>query len=491
MTAAQRMGTWGRENVGTCERTHGPQLPTAPGPHLPAPPRSVFAALADEVGALISERIQGRVCAVRGLTASVAGLPVPIGARCVIHTRRGAPVEAEAVALRDGQTLLSVFGEATGIAPDDEVVCRSGPPRVPVGFDLLGRIIDAQGRPLDGRPAPRLNVRYPLYSGAPPALARRAIDLPLGLGIRALDGLLTAGRGQRLGIFAGTGVGKSILMGMICRNTQADVNVITLVGERGREVGDFLTRHLGPQGLARSTVVVCTSDEAAALRVRSCLHATAIAEYFRDQGLDVLLMMDSITRMAMAQRQIGLAAGEPPTAKGYPPSVYALLPRLLERAGRTQMGSITGVYTVLVEGDDIDEPLADAVRGILDGHIWLSRALANRGHYPAVDVLNSISRVAPDVTSLEQRQAVQAVRRVLATWSDIEDLVSIGAYVPGANVDYDVAVQTREAINAFLIQSQDVKCPWEETVGALAQLGELIDKTRQTVASRKPAGKTA
>lgn len=445
--------------------------------------RSVFDAVAAEVDTLLSEGVTGRVCAVRGLTIQAAGMPVPIGARCIVQTRRSGLVEAEVVGLREGQAVLSVFGEATGIAPDDEVRCVSGPPRVPVGFDLLGRVIDAQGRPLDGRPPPLLNVRYPLYAGAPPALERREINEPLGLGVRALDGLLTAGRGQRLGIFAGTGVGKSVLMGMLCRHTQADVNVVVLVGERGREVGDFIRRQLGTEGLARSVVVVCTSDEAPALRVRVCMHATAIAEYFRDEGLDVLLMMDSLTRMAMAQRQIGLAAGEPPTAKGYPPSVYALLPRLLERAGRTARGSITGVYTVLVEGDDIDEPLADAVRGILDGHIWLARGLANRGHYPAIDVLNSISRVAPDVTSREQRDAATAVRRVLATWKDIEDLVSIGAYVPGTNADYDVAVQTRALINAYLTQPQEVGVSFAEAADGLCQLGAVIEKTYQAVAS--------
>ncbi|MBK9120303.1 MAG: FliI/YscN family ATPase [Phycisphaerales bacterium] len=445
----------------------------------PAPRANVFAAATEEVATLLTERLEGRVRAVNGLLIHATGLPVPVGARCRVHTRRHGPVEAEVVGLRDGLALLSVFGEATGIAPDDRVECTSGPPRVPVGYDLLGRVIDAYGRPLDGGPPPRLNVRYPLYAPAPPALERRPVDAPLGLGIRAIDGLLTAGRGQRLGIFAGTGVGKSVLMGMICRRTQADVNVVVLVGERGREVGDFLDRHLGVEGRARSVVVVCTSDEAAALRVRVCLHATAIAEYFRDQGLDVLLMMDSLTRMAMAQRQIGLAAGEPPTAKGYPPSVYALLPRLLERAGRTAYGSITGIYTVLVEGSDIDEPLADAVRGILDGHVWLSRDLANRGHFPAVDVLNSISRVAPDVTAPEQQQASRAVRRTLATWRDIEDLVSIGAYVPGANVDYDIAVQTREVLTGFLTQTLQDDTPYEQNIAALCQVGELLEQTRQ------------
>jgi flagellum-specific ATP synthase len=436
----------------------------------------VFAHVAGEVAGVLSEQAVGRVRAVRGLTVSAVGLPAPVGARCAIRTRRFGRILSEVVGVAGGETLLSVFGEATGIAPDDTVECVSGPPRVPVGFDLTGRVIDGQGRPLDGRPAPWLNVRYPLYADPPPAMQRRVINEPLGLGIRSLDGLLTAGRGQRLGIFAGTGVGKSVLMGMICRHTQADVNVIALVGERGREVREFVERQLGPEGLARSVVVVCTSDEAPALRVRACFHATAVAEFFRDQGLDVLFMMDSLTRVAMAQRQIGLAAGEPPTAKGYPPSVYALLPRLLERAGRTQRGSITGIYTVLVEGDDLDEPLADAVRGILDGHIWLSRPLANRGHYPAVDVLNSISRVAEDVTDAAHHRAAVAVRRVLATWNDIEDLVSIGAYVPGANRDYDVAVQTREAIGQFLRQDRQSRSTFAESSAALQQLGQLIEQ---------------
>jgi flagellum-specific ATP synthase len=264
------------------------------------------------------------------------------------------------------------------------------------------------------------------------------------------------------------------------------VNVVVLVGERGREVGDFINQHLGPEGLARTVVLVCTSDEAPALRVRSCLHATAIAEYFRDQGHDVLLMVDSITRMAMAQRQIGLAAGEPPTAKGYPPSAFALLPRLLERAGRTQQGSITGIYTVLVEGDDIDEPLADAVRGTLDGHVWLSRTLANRGHYPAIDVLNSISRVAPDVTDKAQQQAVTKVRRVLATWNDIADLVSIGAYVPGTNPEYDLTMQTRDAVNEYLTQDRDTGGTYEGARDLLGQVAQLIDKTKAALSARRP-----
>lgn len=438
------------------------------------PPHDFFVGTTAEIGGLLSEQLEGRVAAVRGTALGVTGFPAPIGARCAIHTRHGGQVAGEVIGLRAGETLVSLFGETSGIAPDDRVICVSGAPRVPVGFDLLGRVVDGAGAARDGRPAPILNRRYPLHQEAPAPLQRRLIDAPLGLGVRAIDALLTAGQGQRLGIFAGTGVGKSVLMGMICRNTQADVNVIALIGERGREVGDFVEHQLGPAGLARSVVVACTSDEPPALRVRACLHATAIAEYFRDQGLNVLFMMDSLTRLAMAQRQLGLAAGEPPTAKGYPPSVYALLPRLLERAGRTQAGSITGIYTVLVEGDDIGEPLADAVRGILDGHIWLSRRLAGRGHFPAIDVLNSISRVADDVVTTEHSRAARRLRQVLATWEDIEDLVSIGAYVPGTNPEYDVAVRSRDGLRAFLTQDRASGCAFEETAAELQRLADTL-----------------
>jgi flagellum-specific ATP synthase len=358
---------------------------------------------------------------------------------------------------------------------------------VPVGFDLIGRVLDSHGAPLDGKPAPVLNLRYPLYADAPPALSRRPITQPIGLGVRAIDTLLTVGRGQRLGLFAGTGVGKTVLMGTICRHTQADVTVVAMVGERGREVREFLERQLGPDGLARSVVVACTSDEAPALRVRAAFHATAVAEFFRDQGLDVLLLLDSLTRMAMAQRQIGLAAGEPPTAKGYPPSVFSLLPRLLERAGRVDEGSITGVYTVLVEGDDIDEPLADAVRGILDGHVWLSRKLANRGHFPAVDVLNSVSRVADDVLDVGRRAMAARVRRVLATWEDIEDLVSIGAYSPGANEEYDMAVRTRDAVVAFLRQPRDQGATLEEGLAELDRLSARLERVASELGAERAA----
>ncbi len=444
----------------------------------------VFEDLSAEVESLLAERIRGRVSAIQGTTLTAAGLPAPIGARCTIRTRRGGTIDAEVVGLNESSAILSIFGESTGIAPGDRIECLSGAPRVAVGADLLGRVIDSHGKPLDGRPAPLLNRRVPLYSDPPPALQRKPIDAPLGLGVRAIDALLTAGSGQRLGVFAGTGVGKSVLMGMICRNTQADVNVVALVGERGREVREFIERQLGEEGLRRSVVVVCTSDEAPALRVRACFQATAIAEFFRDQGCNVLLMMDSLTRMAMAQRQIGLAAGEPPTAKGYPPSAFALLPRLLERAGRTQKGSITGLYTVLVEGSDIDEPLADAVRGILDGHIWLSRSLANRGHFPAIDVLGSISRVADDVVDEGHRAAARQVRKVLAIWNDIEDLVSIGAYAPGANPEYDLAVRSREAVTAFLQQDRREACEFLRSDQLLRQLGELLETTKKELTRR-------
>lgn len=463
-----------------------PQPDTSPASLPQSTEFDVFARARQEVASVITPRVRGRIAAVQGLSVTATGLPVPVGARCRIETHTNGAVEAEVIGLRGECAILTVLGEATGLAPEDPVTCRSGPPRVPVGYDLLGRIIDAHGRAIDGRPAPVLNVRYPLYADPPPPMQRRPIDTPLGLGIRAIDGLLTAGCGQRLGVFAGTGVGKSVLMGMMCRHTQASVNVIAMVGERGREVRDFLENNLGPEGLARSVVVVCTSDEAPALRVRACFHATAIAEFFRDQGCDVLFMMDSLTRMAMSQRQIGLAAGEPPTAKGYPPSTFALLPRLLERAGRTARGSITGIYTVLVEGDDIDEPLADAVRGILDGHLWLSRKLANHGHYPAIDVLNSISRVAEDVVDQRQTRAAALVRRVLATWDDIEDLVSIGAYSPGANVDYDVAVQTREVVTRFLQQDRHTGHAFAETAAGLNALGELIEKTAAQLGKAAP-----
>jgi flagellum-specific ATP synthase len=310
-------------------------------------------------------------------------------------------------------------------------------------------------------------------------------------GIRSMDLMMTIGGGQRVGIFAGTGVGKSVLLGMIARNTAADVTVVALVGERGREVGDFLRKDLGEEGLRRTVLVVSTSDESPVMRVRACFLATAVAEYFRDLGNDVLLLMDSTTRMAMAQRQIGLAAGEPPATKGYTPSVFALLPRLLERAGHTDRGSITGLYTVLVEGDDINEPISDAVRGILDGHVWLARELANRGHYPAVSVLESISRVMPDLVSAEHLAAAQNVKQVLAVWADIEDLVNIGAYASGSNNEFDVSVEMKPRIDELLRQGIEERAPFAESGEALLVLDAEINALRSRLAGRKGAAKQA
>jgi len=340
-----------------------------------------------------------------------------------------------------------------------------------VGPGLLGRVIDGLGRPLDGRGDLAAEIEYPLYPPPLNPLARDPIVAPLGTGVRAIDSLLTCGRGQRLGLFGGSGVGKSTLLGMMARATAADIAVIGLVGERGREVRGFLEHDLGPEGLAKAVVVASTSDNPPLVRIRAAYAATAIAEYFRDQGKNVLLMMDSVTRFAMAQREIGLAAGEPPTAKGYPPSVFAMLPGLLERAGNvTGRGSITALYTVLVDGDDTNEPIADAVRGILDGHVVLSRDLAARNHYPAIDILQSISRTMPDVTSVEHRTKAGQVRGWMATLRDSDDLISVGAYVRGSNSRIDEALEKRDGIDAFLRQPMEETTSFENAVEALGQL---------------------
>jgi flagellum-specific ATP synthase len=352
-----------------------------------------------------------------------------------------------------------------------------------VGHELLGRVIDAYGRVIDGRPQPALPHRTWLAAHAPSPVERPRIDLPLATGIRALDALLTCGKGQRMGIFSGSGVGKSVTLGMMSRYTSADVNVIALIGERGREVNDFIEQDLGAAGLARSVVVVATSDEPALVRIRAALTATAIAEYFRDAGRDVLLLMDSLTRFAMAQREIGLAAGEPPTTRGYPPSVFAMLPKLVERAGRTPRGSITGFYSVLVEGDDPNEPISDAVRGLLDGHTWLSRKLASRAHWPAIDVLESLSRLMPSITSQEQQDAARLVRELLAAYRDHEDLISIGAYRRGGNPLVDLAIDMRDEINRFLTQRREESSTLESARDALAQLA------RQALSRGLPASK--
>jgi FliI/YscN family ATPase len=417
-------------------------------------------------------RRAGRVRQAVGLVVHAEGLAVPVGAVCEIRPAGGRPVRAEVVGFRDEAALLMPLGDLAGVCRGDPVVCRSTAPRIPVGRALLGRVIDAEGNPLDGGPPPAAEARAPLQARPPDPLGRPRIAEPLPTGVRAIDALLTCGKGQRLGLFAGSGVGKSTLLGMCARGTAADVTVIALVGERGREVREFLEKDLGPDGRRRSVVVVETSDRPAPLRVRAPFAATAVAEYFRDQGADVLLLMDSITRMAHAQREIGLSAGEPPATKGYPPSVFALLPKLLERAGRTDRGSITGFYTVLVEGDDRHEPVGDAARSVLDGHVWLSRDLALRGQYPAIDPLESVSRLMPDVATPEHREAAESVRRLLAVYRDAEDLVSVGAYVRGSSPEIDLALRVRPDILRFLRQGMEERAPWEETRRGLLELAK-------------------
>ncbi len=430
-------------------------------------------------------QVTGRLTGVTGLTLLAEHLPVAVGSMCRITPKRNPAIEAQVVGFRGEHTVLMPLSEPLGIARGDRVASSAALEYVPVGRQMMGRVLDVLGRPMDARGAFGVEAHYPVMAASPDPLSRQRIDAPVATGVRAIDAMHTVGKGQRLGVFAGTGVGKSVLMGMIARNTSADVNVVALVGERGREVQDFIQRDLGEDGLRRTIMVVSTSDKSPVERVRAAFVATAIAEYFRDDGADVLLMMDSTTRMAMAQRQIGLAAGEPPATKGYTPSVFALLPQLLERAGRTARGSITGLYTVLVEGDDINEPISDAVRGILDGHVWLSRKLANRGHYPAVASLESISRVMPDIIDGEHAAAAKAVRAVLAVWDDIEDLVNIGAYAAGSNVDYDVAVQMKPEIDAFLQQDMHANSTLEQSRDGLAALGKKIAELRARLTQRR------
>ena len=416
--------------------------------------------------------LTGSVVQTVGLTAAVADFPAPVGALVAIEKQSGETVEAEVVGFRDKHTLVMPHSSLEGVRRGSPVTLIRTTRTLSVGEALLGRVIDARGRCIDGRPQPLLTSRRALKSEPISATLRPRIDEPLATGVRAIDGLLTCGRGQRLGIFAGSGVGKSVLMGMMGRYTDADVSVIALIGERGREVNEFIERELGAEGIARSVIVVATSDDPALLRIQAAYAATTIAEYFRDAGKDVLLIMDSITRFALAQREIGLSAGEPPTTRGFPPSVFNLLPKLVERAGRTPRGSITAFYSVLVEGDDENEPVADTMRGLLDGHVWLSRRLAERGHFPAIDVLRSISRLMNDVTPHEHRLAAQMLRKMLAVLHENDDLLAIGAYRRGSNRELDVAVAMKNEIHTLLRQAVEHRQPLAEihaTVQKLAQ----------------------
>ncbi len=421
--------------------------------------------------ASISIRLDGKVSNVVGLVIEASLPNATMGELCQIHTRNGEVIRAEIVGFKGEKVLLMPLDQTVGIAPGSRVERSPKPLTVEVGPELLGRVIDGLGNPLDGKGPIFADIKQPVYNDPPNPLTRERISEILPTGIRSIDGLVTIGRGQRVGIFAGSGVGKSVLLGMIARYTEAEVNVIALIGERGREVREFIERDLGPEGLKRSVVIVATSDQAAMVRVKGALIATAIAEYFRDAGQHVMLLMDSLSRVAMAQREIGLAVGEPPTTKGYTPSVFALLPRLLERAGTSMGGSITGLYTVLVEGDDMDEPISDASRAILDGHIVLSRRLAARGQYPAIDVNESISRLRTEVVKDDQRNQSQTILEMLADYRESEDMINIGAYVGGSNPKVDLAIEKIDAIKSFLKQDMRDSAPFEDTI---AKMDELI-----------------
>ena len=414
---------------------------------------------------------QGRVSNLIGLIVEVTGLEPEVGELCLVETgRHSAPVPAEVVGFRDARTLLMPLGEMHGIGPGNTVIATGEHLQITVGDELLGRVVDALGRPIDGLDDDIWGQRRSTLAPPPSPLERPPIDERIALGVRALDALVPCGRGQRLGIFSGSGVGKSSMLGMIARSTSADINVIALVGERGREVREFVDRNLDEVARERTVVVAATSDQPALLRIKAAFTATAIAEHFRDKGLDVMLMMDSVTRFAMAQRELGLAIGEPPATRGYTPSVFALLPKLLERSGTSAKGSITGLYTVLVDGDDMNEPIADAVRAILDGHVVLSRDLAHAGHYPAIDVLQSVSRLVGEVVSPEVRQAGMELRRLMAALRDKGDLISIGAYQPGSDPVVDAALAKQEAIERFLRQSVDYSSTAAEADNGLLAL---------------------
>ena len=415
--------------------------------------------------------LKGKITKIIGLVIESDGPSINLGELCYIYPRTEAPLlPAEVVGFRENRVLLMPLGEMQGIGPGSEVVSSRNLLRVKVGRSLLGRILDGLGNPIDGKGPLNAESEYPIQSAPPAALSRRRICEPVSVGIRAVDGLMTLGKGQRMAILAGSGVGKSTMMGMIARNTSADINVIALIGERGREVLDFIERDLGEEGLKKSVVVVSTSDQPALLRIKGANTATAVAEYFRDLGLDVMLMMDSLTRVAMAQREVGLTIGEPPATRGYPPSVFAMMPKLLERSGTGEKGSITGLYAVLVDGDDMNEPIADNVRSIVDGHVVLSRRLATQNHYPPIDILSSLSRVMNEVVNSDHLKSAQRLRSLQATYQEAEDLINIGAYSPGSNPEIDRAIEKNPGIREFLRQGVMERVDFADTVTRLKKL---------------------
>jgi len=417
-------------------------------------------------------RLDGKISQVIGLVIESSGPAVSVGELCFIENGQvGKKIKAEVVGFKNNKVMLMPLGDMSGVNPGSLVIASGEPFSINVGEELLGRVLNGLGQPIDSKGKIFTKEKRSVYNTPPHPLSRERIKEPLLTGIKAIDTLVTCGKGQRMGIFSGSGVGKSVLLGMIARNTSADVNVIGLVGERGREVREFIEKDLGEEGLKRSVVVVATSDQPALVRLKGALVATTIAEYFRDQGKDVLLIMDSLTRVAIAQREIGLTVGEPPATKGFTPSVFALLPKLLERAGSAEKGSITGLYAVLVEGDDLSEPISDACRAILDGHIVLSRKLAALNHYPAIDVLDSISRCMIEVISEKHKEMADKIKNILATYREAEDLINIGAYVRGTNPKIDYAISKIDKINDFLKQKIEEK---EDFSLGLEKLKEIL-----------------
>ena len=428
---------------------------------------SKFNSILDSIDVIDTVTHEGRISQIIGLVIEATGLEGSLGDLCSIRTKDNRTIQAEIVGFKGNKILMMPFGEIMGISPGSPVSVNSQPMNIPVGDQLLGRIIDGMGNPIDGKGPITGTKSQPVYNVPPDPLDRKRITEVMSTGIRSIDGFLTLGKGQRIGIFSGSGIGKSVLLGMISRFTSAEVNVIALIGERGREVREFIERDLGPEGLKRSVVIVATSDQSAMVRIKGSLIATAIAEYFRDEGKDVMFMMDSLTRVALAQREIGLAIGEPPTTKGFTPSVFSFLPKLLERTGAGKKGSITGLYAVLIEGDDMDDPIGDTARSILDGHIILSRKLSSKGHYPAVDILDSVSRLFSEIADKNHIKCTKELIELLSEYREAEDMISIGAYSEGSNSKVDRAIQLKSKINKILRQDINEPSQFDETLNSL------------------------